>query len=249
MQTKPIAPWILLMSILALLSLNACTGDGADGIQSDTEYNATKPLVPTPPLLQAFTGVVSKQASASEVIGSIVTNNIEASGAIAIILNGIGYQNFLVDLEGVITVASGALIAYENIPVYTLIATMIDANAQSISHGTVIISVVETPDTNSSTVTESSREVPILDETIANIAENAPEGTIVGYMIMVNPQESVIQWTLIGEDKEHFNIASDATITVAKDALMRGGKIYQFLVKATNTMGDSEFRTLNITVR
>lgn len=134
---------IVLFLIWGLFSVLGCTGDGSTGIQSDTDYNATMTQTGATPLLDSFEGVVSEDASKGVLVGIMTVSNLVESGIIALILSGTGAENFLVDISGVITVASGASLDYETVDTYMLLTRAIDSSGNNIVATTVIITVTD----------------------------------------------------------------------------------------------------------
>ena len=131
------------MGIYTFLSLHGC-GSGADGIQTETDYNATQPIVPaTLAILESFEGEVKENSGSGVFVGQMTVTNIAESGTIAILLSGNGSEDFSIDIDGIITVASGANLDFETMDSYSLVATAIDGTGNNISATTVIIAVTD----------------------------------------------------------------------------------------------------------
>ncbi|RLA81274.1 MAG: hypothetical protein DRG78_09490 [Epsilonproteobacteria bacterium] len=242
MNNKQIRYILLVMGISFLLSLSGCGGDGQSGIQSDSDFDATVPLVPKSTILQPFEGVVSSQAESGEVVGTIIIINLAEVDIIAIMLSGNGFENFLVDAEGVVTVSSGALLDHEEtLDQYNLVATAIDSTGNNVSATTVVISVVDT-------ATPSS-EVPVLDDAIGNVVVDSPAGTLVASIPISSRGDSPItEIVLSGSGYKNFMVATSGAIFVAVGATLAIDDLYILDAVAKNEAGESEPSVVTITV-
>ena len=78
--------------------------------------------------ISAFTGSVPEGSGAGTIIGKVDITGDTQSPITQIALTGIGSENFTVGLDGTISVVAGALLDYETISKYTLIANGTDSN-------------------------------------------------------------------------------------------------------------------------
>ena len=94
-------------------------------------------------------------------------------------------------------------------------------------------------------------EVPILEDSTGNVAENALSGTIIGRVSIVSTGASEItDMILTGEGNENFEVAVDGTITVSSSASLdfETTPLYNLTVKAISPLGNSNNVSVTITV-
>jgi surface protein len=160
------------------------------------------------------------------------------SNITAITLSGEGSDKFSVDKLGTITLKSA--LDYETKKVYDLKAVATNGAGDS-DESAVTITI--------SNIVESK---PILTNSTGNVADNAIDGTKVADInIMDNDgKESITKITLNGTGSSNFTSTKEGVVSVATGADLDyiANPEYNLTVVATNSIGDSNTATLNITV-
>jgi len=158
----------------------------------------------SPPVVYEFSGEVDENVVEHTLVGR-VTFDEGSSPLNTFSLSGTGSELFAIDLDGVITVAAGALLDYEKTSTYSLyaVATNSYGSSQSVP---VTIAIRDIP------------EVATLEPLFASVRDQAVAGTIVGYLPVQENGEPIIEMRLDGIGKEDFTIDVNGRVTVSEVA-------------------------------
>ena len=191
------------------------------------------------PILLNSTGVVAENASEGTKVGDINLSKNDTIPIDKIILNGDGKNNFLVSNSGEITVSNEASFDFDTIKEYNL--TAIATN-----------NIGDSKDVNVSiTVTEYISEVPILVDSVGEIAENANEGDKVGDInITTIGNSNILDINLTGSGNENFAVSKLGEITVSENANLdfNNNSNYSLKAIARNSSGFSNEIDVEITI-
>ncbi|NJN88763.1 MAG: hypothetical protein HC881_23865 [Leptolyngbyaceae cyanobacterium SL_7_1] len=180
-------------------------------------FRGTPSLPNSFPTLQPSAFALAEQSATGTAVGTVIASDPE-NGAIAYALtagnpdtDGDGIAAFALNpTTGVITVADGDELDFEQSPNFNLTVQVTDNVGQSVA-GSVAINLVDVS------------EAPTLQTNLFEVSENSPDGTPVGQMQATDPQGNPISYSisagnpdLDGDGVAGFAIDSlTGTITVA----------------------------------
>lgn len=122
-QMQRLVHWAVMA---ALFLFTACSSGGGGGSGTPPDNNAT----PTAPVVSDFNGSVDEDAVDGTIIGTLTVDE-SGSTVTGIVLGGSGEGNFSVDANGVLKVAVGASLDFEQLTDYTLQAVATNAEGSS----------------------------------------------------------------------------------------------------------------------
>src|SRR6056300_1269608 len=148
-------------------------------------------------------------------------------------LSGTGSDNFSIDANGNITLASG--LDYETATSYELTVVVDDG-----TYASTEVITVNVADVN---------EAPSLSATVAFNAfqENTATGTIIATSSVSDPEAGAITYSLSGTGSENFSVSSDGTITLASALDYETATAYAITLTASDGANSvSETLTINV---
>jgi surface protein len=182
------------------------------------------------PILLSFSGSVVENAPKDTVVGQITIQDQGDEPITAITLSGEKSQYFSVDANGTIKVTGDALLDYETLSTYNLIAQATNSAGNS------------DPVSVKITLTNVGEVVPTLESFAASIYENSKKGTIIGSVSIKDSGDSAITaMRLEGNGNENCTVSTTGVISVAADNAIDYENIskYNLSVIASNGAGDS----------
>lgn len=201
--------------------------------------------VPSTPTLAAFSTSLEENATGGMRIGEIRIIDTGSSDLTSMQLSGAGSQNFLLTIDGKLSVAIDAHLDYETTPQYNLTAVAIN-QAGSSNRATVQINII---DINEST--PSNKRVPVLESATFTVAENTPAHTLIGQIpILQSGSTPITNISLIGDQNTSFLVSLDGNLTVSENAQLdyEQQQLYLLQAVATNSVGKSDAVDINISI-
>jgi hypothetical protein len=192
-------------------------------------------------VLERFTGTVPENAKASTVIGKLRILTQGDSPIQSMRLDGLGYEKFAISKEGILTVAKGAVLDYESLIRYNLLATAMNTSGESKA---VSVNI---------SLDNLGEVVPVIQGFKGTVTENTSKGSeVIGTVVIISSGDSAVtSIQLSGEGKENFEIdntygllslSSTASIDYEKKNL------YTLTATARNSAGESLAQTISIEV-
>jgi hypothetical protein len=151
-------------------------------------------------------------------------------------LNGNGSENFVVEQDGTIKVASGAVLDYETQSMYQFIAIASNTAGDSTPEN-VQIKINDVPDTP-----------PEVKPLTIFVEENASIESLLGYMEFDTKGSVITNLELSGEGKEFFSLTKNGEILLSKSLDYETTKQYTLEVVASNRFGKSDPARLTVQV-
>ncbi|MEJ2497166.1 MAG: cadherin domain-containing protein, partial [Sulfurovaceae bacterium] len=190
------------------------------------------------PSIEPFSASIDEDIDVGTVVGQL---SIDTGGSAVelIALSGTGHSNFIVNTNGVIVIAEGATLDYEQKSSYALEAVAHNANGSS---DLVAVNI---------SLNNVADEVPSLLSFTKSVEENATAGTIIGTLRFANNGEgSITGYTLSGTRSEDFSVDTNGTISVASSANLDYETMPYYSLQATalSDIGESEPTSVDIYV-
>ncbi|MBT4290511.1 MAG: hypothetical protein HOD92_24555, partial [Deltaproteobacteria bacterium] len=120
----------MIFIFVLMMSFSACSDDGDDSSGTGSSVGSSSSEVAT---LANSTGSIAENAADGDTVGNLTISSTGDTAITAITLSGTGSGDFQVSTGGEITVATGAAIDYEVIPVYNLTAVATNTVGNSAS--------------------------------------------------------------------------------------------------------------------
>ena len=178
------------------------------------------------PIVQMLDVHLKENSSVGTGVGKV--NILSNDPLLSVVLSGSGKENFTIDLNGTVSVASGATLDYETRANYVLQVQA--SNIQGSSRlGTLVIRI------------DNIADVPQLGYTTLRMIEGSSIGTEVGKVnIETNGSTPITQFTLTGIGAENFNIDTQGVIRVITATLSHSDqKFFNLSAMAINIEGES----------
>jgi hypothetical protein len=192
-------------------------------------------IIDEPPVLLNFKSSIEENATANTVVGTLRVASPGEGNITGYALMGAGSENFTIDANGTIRVASGASLDYEANHSYILQATA-QSNAGESEPSTVRIYILNVPE-----------NPPILKPLTISIEENAPAETIIGQVEEDTGGDSpIISYRL--SDQDLVRIDNNGTLYLSQDINYTATPAINLWAYATNSAGESNASDINITV-
>ena len=182
--------------------------------------------------ISAFTGSVPEGSGAGTIIGKVDITGDTQSPITQIALTGIGSENFTVGLDGTISVVAGALLDYETISKYTLIANGTDSNNNPVPPASLTIMVT------------NETESPLLSSFIGSVSEDIADKSVIGKIDIIGSETTISSIKLEGTGAENFTLVLDGTISVAVGADIDYETVPQYNLSVTGV--DSKGNNLSV---
>ncbi len=187
------------------------------------------------PIVQKLDVRLEENATVAQEVGNVTI--LSNDPLLEVNLTGSGSENFAIDLDGRITVASAAQIDYEARSNYVL--QVVAANVQGVGRaGTVIIRI------------DNVVDAPQLKETVLHVFENSAMNSAVGKVLLdTHGSSEITGYKLYGSGHENFAVDTDGTVTLINNQLDRSDqKYFKLFATATNSSGESMLTKLLIYV-
>jgi hypothetical protein len=186
---------------------------------------------PTLSATVAFNAFLENTATGTTIATSSATD--PEAGAISYSLSGTGSENFSVNSDGTVTLASG--LDYETTTAYAITLTASDG-ANSVSE-TLTINVGDI------------NEAPSLTNSLAasSFAENVATGTTIATASASDPEAQTITYSLSGTGSENFSVDSAGNITLSSALDYETATSYSLTLTASDG-ANSTSNTINISV-
>ncbi|MEA2111708.1 MAG: C1 family peptidase [Campylobacterota bacterium] len=190
----------------------------------------------TVPELRALTITIVENTAPLTTIASLGIISTGDTPISSITIEGIGQSDFTVSASGIIKIASGATIDFENQNEYNLsaVATNLMGPSQSVE---VIINV-----------SNAAEVLPEIDDFEITIFENTVENLFLGEVPIVTSGDTDLSFSLSGTGSSDFSISSDGNITVMNSLSFDRQSHYELTAVATNGAGTSS-ADVNIIVK
>gem|GEM_PF-5641677 len=195
-------------------------------------------IVVEAPILSNTSLSLNENSVASTEVGTIGITDIGSSAITSIVLTGVGKENFVVSNAGLVSVASGAVLDFEQTPLFTLgaVASNSAGDSTSVTLSITLLDVVE---------------APILSNTSLSLNENSVASTEVGTIGITDIGSSAItSIVLTGVGKENFVVSNAGLVSVASGAVLdfEQTPLFTLGAVASNSAGDSQSIDLNISL-
>ena len=195
----------------------------------------------TTPILENSSGTVLENALVGDSVGAVTIKSIGSSNITKMTLSGTGYEKFLIDNRGYVTVASGASFDYNTTSSYNLKVVAKNSTGDS-----------NIADFKVSVTKQGIAGSPILQPSIGTVSEDAKAGTRVGSIIVKSTGDSAItSFTLSGTGSSNFTVdKTTKIISVATNAKFDYDTTPSYSLKAVanNSTGASNSVTVKINV-
>ena len=154
-----------------------------------------------------------------------------------IVLKGNFSEHFNIDDEGYIHIAQSSLIEESNR--YRLEMQAVDEAGREGSFVSLLIEV-KGQIIQADPTTSSPRFVSI---EIFEVQENSPEGTVVANTYFEDSNQTIVSYSLTGDDNTSFTVDNQGVITVAANADIdyERSKVYYFSISAMNDAGNESY--------
>jgi VCBS repeat-containing protein len=214
------------------------TDNGSPVLSSQAQVNIFVTPANTPPVIANQSFSVSENSPAGSSVGQVVASDPDPGQSLSYaILSGNTGNTFAISASGLLSVASPALLDFENPVSFSLLVQVTDNGVPVLASSTMV------------TITVTNvNEAPGVEEGQAfTVAEHVPAGTQVGTVVAADPdQGQTLSFSIVGGNTNNafaINTAS-GLITVAGVVCYESNNHYYLVVRAEDnalpSLGDEQ---------
>jgi VCBS repeat-containing protein len=212
-----------------------------DGLTFDKTYTVNLANVnETPTDITLTASSVVENAANGTIVGRLQAVDPDANDTFTYAMTNDAGGRFQIDANGNITVKNGTLLDFEGTRSYTVTVKATDRAGQFVEKSFTI------------GVTNAANEAPTdITLTASSVVENAANGTIVGKLQAVDPdQGDTFTYAMTNDAGGRFQIDANGNITVKNGTLLdfEGTRSYTVTVKATDRAGQFVEKSFTIGV-
>jgi hypothetical protein len=194
-----------------------------------------------PPVLLDTTLSLREDAVAGNSVGDLNISTKGDSNFTSCSVGGSDASSFIIDTNGVVKVSSGTTFDYVSKQQYSITAKCSnEANWSNEVNVTI-------------NITDVAQVLPVMNATTLSVKETEPKGTTIG-QISIDAGDTAITeiniTTATNTHENNFEILPDGTINLSNTADLNASarSIYQFYVKAYNSLGESNATLITINI-